>query len=54
MGPARGEARQARAPQITFARYAASSSESRKTGTVENAPNWAISNLRVYEAGPGK
>ena len=39
---------------ITFAPVRGKFVRITQTDTVENAPNWAISNLRVYEAGPGK
>ncbi len=39
---------------ITFAPVRAKFVRITQTDTVENAPNWAISNLRVFEAGPGK
>ena len=39
---------------ITFAPVRAKFVRITQTDTVENAPNWAMANLRLYEAGPGK
>ena len=55
MGQA-GRRRQGRGAHtaITFAPARAKFVRITQTDTVENAPNWAIANLRVYEAGAGK
>ena len=39
---------------ITFAPIRAKFIRITQTATTENAPGWSISNLRVYQPGPGK
>jgi hypothetical protein len=39
---------------ITFAPARAKFVRITQTDAVENAPNWAMANVRLYEPGPGK
>ena len=50
---AEGKARGAHT-NITFAPARAKFVRITQTDTVENAPNWAMANVRLYEPGPGK
>ena len=50
---AEGKARGAHT-NITFAPVRAKFVRITQTDTVENAPNWAMANVRLYEPGPGK
>jgi hypothetical protein len=45
---------QGRGAAITFSPTRAKFARVSQTETVENAPNWAISNLHVYEVGVAK
>jgi hypothetical protein len=40
--------------RITFAPVRAKFVRITETDAVEGGPNWSMSNLRIYEAGPGK
>jgi mono/diheme cytochrome c family protein len=50
---AEGKARGAHT-NITFAPVRAKFVRITQTDTIENAPNWAMANVRLYEPGPGK
>ena len=50
---AEGKARGAHT-NITFTPARAKFVRITQTDTVENAPNWAMANVRLYEPGPGK
>jgi len=39
---------------ITFTPVGAKFIRITETDAVEGGPNWSMSNLRIYEAGPGK